>query len=53
MSLSTEYDKWHTQVYESDPGHADESSSLYPIIRRLLSPFAHHYFVIARKGSGA
>ena len=38
MSLATEYDKWHTKVFESDPGHADESSPWYRIVQEYLPP---------------
>lgn len=38
MSLATEYDKWHTRVFESDPGHADESSPWYQIVQEYLPP---------------
>jgi ubiquinone/menaquinone biosynthesis C-methylase UbiE len=38
MSLATEYDKWHTKVFESDPGHADESSPWYQIVLEFLPP---------------
>ena len=38
MSLATEYDKWHAKVYESDPGHADESSPWYQIVLEFLPP---------------
>jgi ubiquinone/menaquinone biosynthesis C-methylase UbiE len=40
MSLATEYDKWHTRVFESDPGHADESSPWYKIVLEFL-PSVH------------
>jgi ubiquinone/menaquinone biosynthesis C-methylase UbiE len=36
MSLATEYDNWHTDVYKSDPGHADESSPWYQIVLEFL-----------------
>lgn len=36
MSLATEYDKWHTAVFESDPEHADESSPWYQIVLEFL-----------------
>jgi ubiquinone/menaquinone biosynthesis C-methylase UbiE len=36
MGLATEYDKWHTRVFESDPGHADESSPWYQIVLEYL-----------------
>ena len=36
MSLATDYDKWHTNVYESDPEHADESSPWYQIVLEFL-----------------
>jgi ubiquinone/menaquinone biosynthesis C-methylase UbiE len=38
MSLATEYDKWHTNVFESDPEHADESSPWHQIILEFLPP---------------
>ena len=38
MSLSAEYDKWHEKVFESDPGHADESSPWYQIVLEFLPP---------------
>jgi ubiquinone/menaquinone biosynthesis C-methylase UbiE len=38
MSLATEYDKWHTKVFESDPVHADESSPWYQIVLEFLPP---------------
>jgi ubiquinone/menaquinone biosynthesis C-methylase UbiE len=38
MTLATEYDKWHTKVFESDPDHADESSSWYQIVLKFLPP---------------
>jgi ubiquinone/menaquinone biosynthesis C-methylase UbiE len=38
MSLATEYDKWHTRVFESDPGRADESSPWYQIVLEFLPP---------------
>jgi ubiquinone/menaquinone biosynthesis C-methylase UbiE len=36
MSLATEYDKWHTKVFESAPEHADESSPWYQIVQEFL-----------------
>ncbi len=36
MTLATEYDKWHTGVYESDPEHADESSPWYRLVLEFL-----------------
>lgn len=38
MGLAGEYDEWHTKVYESDPGHADESSPWYRLVREFLPP---------------
>ena len=38
MTLATEYDKWHTNVFESDPDHADESSPWYQIVLQFLPP---------------
>src|SRR5579863_9139020 len=38
MTLATEYDKWHTKVFESDPEHADESSPWYQIVLQFLPP---------------
>jgi ubiquinone/menaquinone biosynthesis C-methylase UbiE len=38
MTLATEYDKWHTKVFESDPEHADESSPWYKIVLQFLPP---------------
>jgi ubiquinone/menaquinone biosynthesis C-methylase UbiE len=38
MTLATEYDKWHTKVFESDPEHADESSPWYQIVLKFLPP---------------
>ena len=38
MSLATEYDKWHTRVFESDPEHADESSPWYQLVLEFLPP---------------
>jgi len=38
MSLATEYDKWHSSVFESDPRHADESSPWYQIVLEYLPP---------------
>lgn len=38
MSLATEYDKWHTKVFESDPEHADESSPWYQLVLEFLPP---------------
>src|SRR5579864_9511609 len=38
MTLATEYDKWHTKVFESDPDHADESSPWYQIVLKFLPP---------------
>jgi ubiquinone/menaquinone biosynthesis C-methylase UbiE len=36
MSLATEYDQWHREVLESDPGHADESSPWYELLTDFL-----------------
>lgn len=36
MTLATEYDKWHTGVFESDPEHADESSPWYKLVMEYL-----------------
>lgn len=36
MNLATEYDKWHTSVFESDPEHADESSPWYQLVMEYL-----------------
>jgi hypothetical protein len=63
VSLATEYDWWHTNVFESDPQHQDESTPGYQLlleflihvhgkklaVRRLRNPFAFHYFVGAQK----
>lgn len=38
MSLATEYDKWHTKVFESDPEHTDESSPWYQLVLEFLPP---------------
>lgn len=38
MSLAAEYDKWHTNVYQFDPKHADESSPWYRIVLEFLPP---------------
>lgn len=38
MSLATEYDKWHTKVFQSDPEHADESSPWYQLVLEFLPP---------------
>jgi ubiquinone/menaquinone biosynthesis C-methylase UbiE len=38
MSLSTEYDQWHTKVLESDPDHPDESSPWYKLVLEFLPP---------------
>lgn len=38
MTLATEYDKWHTNVYESDPEHSDETSPWYKIVLEFLPP---------------
>ena len=36
MSLATEYDKWHTNVFKSDPQHQDESSPWYQLLLEFL-----------------
>jgi ubiquinone/menaquinone biosynthesis C-methylase UbiE len=38
MSLASEYDKWHTKVFDSDPEHADESSPWYQLVLNYLPP---------------
>ena len=38
MSLATEYDQWHTKVFESDPEHPDESSPWYKLVLEFLEP---------------
>jgi len=38
MSLATEYDRWHTNVFESDPQHKDESSPWYKLVLEFLTP---------------
>ena len=38
MSLATEYDRWHTNVFESDPQHQDESSPWYKLVLEFLTP---------------
>ena len=36
MSLTTEYDKWHTNVLEANPEHPDESSPWYRLVLEYL-----------------
>ena len=36
MSLRTEYDAWHKQVYESDVEHNDASSPWYSLVREQI-----------------
>lgn len=36
MSLATEYDQWHSKVFEADPGHPDESSPWYQLVLEFL-----------------
>jgi ubiquinone/menaquinone biosynthesis C-methylase UbiE len=38
MSLATEYDQWHSKVFEADPEHADESSPWYQLVLEFLPP---------------
>jgi len=38
VSLATEYDRWHTNVFESDPQHKDESSPWYKLVLEFLTP---------------
>jgi ubiquinone/menaquinone biosynthesis C-methylase UbiE len=38
VSLATEYDRWHTNVFESDPKHQDESSPWYKLVLEFLTP---------------
>jgi ubiquinone/menaquinone biosynthesis C-methylase UbiE len=38
VSLATEYDRWHTNVFESDPQHQDESSPWYKLVLEFLTP---------------
>jgi ubiquinone/menaquinone biosynthesis C-methylase UbiE len=40
MSLRTEYDVWHQQVFESDPEHDDASSPWYQLVREKLGAVA-------------
>lgn len=37
MSLARQYDKWHGQVYEAEPRHADEESPWYRLVLESLS----------------
>ncbi len=36
MSLSTAYDRWHQQVFDSEPAHRDESSPWYRLVLEYL-----------------
>lgn len=36
MSLATEYDRWHSSVIESGPGHADETAPWYRLVLEYL-----------------
>ena len=36
MSLRTEYDAWHTRIYDSDPEHEDASSPWYQLVRERI-----------------
>lgn len=36
MSLSTAYDQWHQQVFDSEPAHRDESSPWYRLVLEYL-----------------
>ena len=36
MSLAAKYDKWHENVFQSDPEHADESSPWYKLVMEYL-----------------
>jgi ubiquinone/menaquinone biosynthesis C-methylase UbiE len=38
VSLATEYDRWHNNVFESDPQHQDESSPWYKLVLEFLTP---------------
>jgi ubiquinone/menaquinone biosynthesis C-methylase UbiE len=38
VSLATEYDRWHQDVFESNPDHADESSPWYKLVLEFLPP---------------
>ena len=38
MSLATEYDRWHANVFESDPQHQDEASPWYKLVLEFLTP---------------
>lgn len=38
MSLRTEYDNWHQRVFDSEPGHEDESSPWYDLVREQIGP---------------
>lgn len=40
MSLCTEYDAWHQQVFESAPDHEDASSPWYQLVRERLGSVA-------------
>ena len=36
MTLATEYDRWHNDVFESGPEHADESAPWYRLVLEYL-----------------
>ena len=38
MSLATQYDRWHEQVFDSCPEHTDESSPWYSLVLEYLGP---------------
>jgi 2-polyprenyl-6-hydroxyphenyl methylase/3-demethylubiquinone-9 3-methyltransferase len=38
VTLSSEYDGWHERVFQSAPGHPDESSPWYNIVLEYLVP---------------
>jgi 2-polyprenyl-3-methyl-5-hydroxy-6-metoxy-1,4-benzoquinol methylase len=38
VSLATEYDQWHTKVFDADPEHPDESSPWYKLVLEFLAP---------------
>jgi ubiquinone/menaquinone biosynthesis C-methylase UbiE len=52
MSLGSQYDIWHRRVYESDPGHADESSPWYRLVLEYLEPVAGKYILEIACGRG-
>jgi ubiquinone/menaquinone biosynthesis C-methylase UbiE len=52
MNLATEYDQWHSRVFEADPDHSDQASPWYRLVCEYLPPVAGKHILEIACGRG-